>query len=464
MKYISTRGAAPEIDFRKAVLTGLASDGGLYVPASWPAPPAEFWTGLRAMSFEDAAAGVLSLFAGATLSKDELAAMARRAYASFDRPEIAPVDEIGDGDFLLELFHGPTLAFKDIAMSMLAQLYDWALADAARGKTIIGATSGDTGGAAIHAFAGSEKAEIFMLHPLGRISEVQRRIMTTATDRNVVNIAVEGSFDDCQRIVKMLFADRDLAAAVDLGGVNSINWVRLAIQTVYYATSGAMFDRPMSYVVPTGNFGDVFAGYVAKKMGAPVARLGVAVNVNDIMRRAIETGVYEPQKTLATTSPSMDIQIASNFERLLFDAFGRDAASLRALMDGFDEAGRMVLPEPVREAISVDFSAARASESAVSAKIDAIYKTRGMMIDPHTAVGLVALDQLREAGDFDGPAICLATAHPAKFPDAVETACGARPQLPERYRDLMKRDERLLTAKADPAEIKNIIRSKSLFI
>ncbi len=463
MRYISTRGQSPAIGFREAVLTGLAPDGGLYMPESWPRIPDAIRSGFQSRSFSDVAAATLAEFAGDEISEPELQVLARRAFGAFDRPEVAPLVALGGDDYLLELFHGPTLAFKDVAMRMLAELYGWALEGAARGKTIIGATSGDTGGAAISAFAGSSKAEVFMLHPHGRISDVQRRMMTTVSAGNIVNIAVDGTFDDCQSIVKTLFSDEYLKASLDLGGVNSINWVRLAVQTVYYFTAAAKFDGAVSFVVPTGNFGDVFAGYAAKQMGARVGRFGVAVNTNDIMRRAIETGAYEPKSARPTTSPSMDIQVASNFERLIFEALGRDAAALNGLMREFERDRRMVLPDAVRRYIAADFCADRADESEVSAKIRKIFDDAGMLIDPHTAVGLVVLDKLRRRGEIDGPAVSLATAHPAKFPDAVKAASGVHPDLPSRYKDLMTRKETMANAPADAKVIRELILERSLF-
>ena len=389
--------------------------------------------------------------------------MAERAYGAFDAPETTPLEALGGDDWLLELFHGPTLAFKDVAMRMLAQLYDWALEGEKRGKTIIGATSGDTGGAAISAFAGARQSEVFMLHPKGRISEVQRRMMTTTGAENVFNIAIDGSFDDCQTIVKRLFADEALAARLDLGGVNSINWVRLAIQTVYYFTAVRRLGAPASFIVPTGNFGDVFAGYAAKQMGLAVKRLAVAVNDNDIMRRAIRTGVYAPSGARPTTSPSMDIQVASNFERLLFEALDRDSEALCRLMEAFERDGRMIIPESALKRIRADFCADKAGEAEVAEKIREMHDRTGRIVDPHTAVGLVALDKLRAEGEIAGPAIVLATAHPAKFPDAVKAACGETPSLPPSYRDLMTRREVMLEAPADQAAVRAIILSETRF-
>jgi threonine synthase len=463
MRFLSTRGGAPEIGFRDVVLSGLASDGGLYAPAAWPVLPASTIAAFSGRRFPEVAARILAEFAGAEVSEQEIRAMAERAFAAFDAPEIAPLRPLGDEVHLLELFHGPTLAFKDIAMRMLRALYDWALGDASRGKTIIGATSGDTGGAAVDAFAGSSNAEIFMLHPKGRISDVQRRMMTTVRAENIVNIAIEGTFDDCQRIVKTLFADETLKACLELGGVNSINFVRLAVQTVYYFTAAAALGRPASIIVPTGNFGDVFAGYAARQMGLAVNRLGVAVNANDIMRRALTTGVYEPRAATATSSPSMDIEVASNFERLIYEEAGRDPRIVRDLMGEFEETGRMVLPPEMLRKIETGFCAESASEAEVASEIRDVLARTGMRVDPHTAVGLACLRKLRSRGAIEEPAICLATAHPAKFPEAVRAASGVYPELPARLEGLMTREERMIVAPAKAGAVRRLILERSHF-
>jgi threonine synthase len=462
MRFISTRGAAPEIGFREAVLTGLAPDGGLYVPAQWPRLDDDDLSFFGRGSFAESAARVLALYAGDAIDPARLSVLAARAYAAFDHPGVAPLRPLTDDTSVLDLFHGPTLAFKDVAMRMLAELYGWALQGAPRGKTIIGATSGDTGGAAVAAFAGKAAVEVFMLHPKGRISDVQRRMMTTAAAPNIHSLAVEGTFDDCQRIVKTLFSDETLAKACDLGGVNSINWVRLAVQSTYFLTAAA--QRPgAAFVVPTGNFGDIFAGYAAKRMGARIGALVAATNQNDIVRRAIETGVYAPAGVAATTSPSMDIQVASNFERLLFEASGRDADAVSDLMNSFARAGHFEIPTPWRAPIAADFAAERADETEVAAMMRGVIEEYGQLIDPHTAVGLVATERLRRAGRLDGSAICLATAHPAKFPDAVEAATGIRPELPPRLAGLMTAEERYDDAPSDPAAIRSHILAKSLY-
>jgi threonine synthase len=463
MTFISTRGGAAPISFRQAVLSGLAPDGGLYMPAAWPRLSPADRAGFGTAPFADAAARTLALYAGDEIDAGALVAMARRAYAPFDHPETAPLRRLSDDTDLLELFHGPTLAFKDVAMRMLAELYGWALEGARRGKTIIGATSGDTGGAAVAAFADKPGVEVFMLHPKGRISEVQRRIMTTSRAANIHNIAVEGTFDDCQRIVKSLFADDRVNRALDLGGVNSINWVRLAVQSTYFLASAA--KRPDAhYIVPTGNFGDIFAGFAAKRMGAAVGMLAAATNRNDIVRRAIETGAYAPDAVAATTSPSMDIQVASNFERLLFESSGRDAAATAAMMAAFAREGRFSIPAAWRGAIAADFASARADEDEVAAKMRRLQETQGLLVDPHTAVGLVALDKLRATGRLKGRAVALATAHPAKFPDAVLAATGAAPRLPERLAAMMAAEERCETAPAHAAEVRRLMMEKSAFV
>lgn len=455
MRFVSTRGASPAISFRQAVLSGLAPDGGLYMPEQWPR--FEDPSALEGLEFAAAAARILARYSSDEISEAELHEIAKRAFAPFGSPQVAPLRKITGDTHILELFHGPTLAFKDIAMRMLAGLYDWALGDDASIMTIIGATSGDTGGAAIDAFAGSSRAEIFMLHPKGRVSDVQRRMMTTTGSSNVVNIAIEGSFDDCQRIVKTLFADAALNQRLRLGGVNSINWVRLAVQTVYYATALSHFGRPASFIVPTGNFGDAFAGYVAKKMGFPVVKIGVATNANDVMRRVLETGIYAPRGVTPTTSPSMDIEVASNFERLLFESSGRDPVAVVSLMKNLTTSGRFVVPERWRSVMAEDFVAEQASEMEVAEMIARRLREDRVMIDPHTAVGLVALEKLRRDGRIVGPAVSLATAHPAKFPDAVEAACGTRPALPEGHKDLLSRAEDMVTAPADAAIVRKLI-------
>lgn len=462
MRYISTRGGAAAAGFDEVLLAGLAPDGGLYVPETWPrlgeSPPAD-------ESFASVAARVLSLFAEPWLSRAELEAMAAKAFSGFGRKEVAPLVRVDDEDFLLELFHGPTLAFKDVAMQMAARMFERALAERKQRATIIGATSGDTGAAAIEAFRGRENIEVFILHPRGRVSEVQRRMMTTVADSNVTNIAVEGTFDDCQKIVKALFADRAFAAEVSLAGINSINWARIAVQSVYYFTAFARFSeetgaRSAVFSVPTGNFGDAFAGYSAMRLGAPIDRLILAVNANDILHRALTTGRYRPAGAKATSSPAMDIQVASNFERLLFEASGRNAKATAALMGDLAGKGAFEIPPESLARMRRDFLSEQASDAEVGATIARIHRKCGRLIDPHTAVGLTAAAKLRNSGGLAGPVITLATAHPAKFPETIAEATGLTPALPERFKDLYDLAERTMPAPADAAAIREIILAK----
>ncbi len=460
MKYLSTRGAAPEIGFRDVLLTGLAPDGGLYMPASLPPLSPVEVEKISSGSLAGAVAAILAPFAAPDINIATLERLAEDAYATFDHPQAVPLRRLSDNIWVLELFHGPTLAFKDVAMQMLARLYDWALASDKDRRTILGATSGDTGGAAVAAFAGSPTAELFMLHPYGRISGVQRRIMTTATAPNIHNIAVDGTFDDCQRLVKALFVDPQLVQARRLTGVNSINWVRLIVQAAYYFTAAGQLPSgavDLVFVTPTGNFGDAFAGYVARRMGLRMEPIAVAVNQNDIMRRVLTEGVYRPGAVAQTSSPSMDIQLASNFERLMFEASGRDAEWVRSAMDDLARDGQVRLPSSVLRTMQADFVAASASEPDVARTIAETYGQYGLLIDPHTAVGLACLAQLRRLGVATGPAIILATAHPAKFPEAIEHATGLVPPAPPALNEIMHLDERFVRAKADLASIRQII-------
>lgn len=460
MEYVSTRGRASAVDFEGALLAGLAPDGGLFMPVRWPLLTVKEGRAIGEKPYADAAADILKLFTGDTFDAAALKTMAAEAYAGFDDPAVAPMRQVGDEDFILELFHGPTLAFKDFAMQVLGRMFDAALERRNETLTIIVATSGDTGSAAIEALKSCARVNVVVLHPEGRVSEVQRRMMTGVIAPNVCNIAVDGSFDDCQAIVKTLFADEAFVRSVRLGGVNSINWARLAAQTVYYFTAwtaAAKNDEAVSFVVPTGNFGDVFAGYAAKRMGLPVAKLGVAANANDILHRAISAGDYTPHGVKPTASPSMDIQVASNFERLLFEAKGRDHDALRAAMDAFARDKSMRIDETTLAAIREDFVSAAISQEETLEEIARHEKATGDLIDPHTAVARAAAIRLRDAGTLSGKIITLSTAHPAKFPDAVKQATGRTPALPERYADLVDRPEEMQKAPADPAAVKTMI-------
>ena len=458
MRYLSTRGAAEPLEFEDVLLEGLARDGGLYVPETWPTLKPDDVAGFAGKPYADVAEAVMRPFAGG-VDPAALRAIIDRAYTTFRVDEIAPLkplDAIAPNLHLLELWHGPTLAFKDVAMQVLGGLFDHVLEKRGERVTIIGATSGDTGSAAIEAVRRCEHASIFILHPHGRTSEVQRRQMTTVDAPNVHNLAVEGTFDDCQAAVKAMFGDGAFRDEVSLGAVNSINWARIVAQSVYYVTSALTLgaeNRPVSYVVPTGNFGDVFAGYVAKRMGAPVGRLVVATNDNDILDRTLRTGRHEPRGVAATTSPSMDIEVSSNFERLLYEATGRDAEAVRALMDRANQ-GRYDLPADAARAIEAEFSSHRASE----AEVDEAMRAPLVPTDPHTAVGLVAAAKARRDG-LQGPLVTLSTAHPAKFPDAVEAATGDRPALPRRLSGLMEAKERYARAPNDLAALRQAVRA-----
>jgi threonine synthase len=451
MQYESTRGKAARLDFEGVTLAGLASDGGLYVPETWPTLSRDEIAALGGLSYVETAVRVMMPFVGGSVSEDELRQLCTQAYSTFSHEAVTPLVQLNSQHWLLELFHGPTLAFKDIALQLLGLLFETFLAKRDGGLTIIGATSGDTGSAAIDAVAGREKIDIFMLHPEGRISEVQRRQMTTVLAPNVHNLAIRGSFDDAQAIVKALFNDRAFAAQFDLSAVNSINWARLMAQIVYYFYAGVRLgapDRPIAFSVPTGNFGDVFAGYVAARMGLPVARLIVATNVNDILHRALTSGDYSAVDVTQTAAPSMDIQVSSNFERLLFDLAGRDGGALSGMMAEFEATRSLSIPPDMLKSASTLLSSARIDGDGMSLAMRWASDKAGQVVDPHTAIGLAAA---REAGiDQDIPVVTLATAHPAKFRDAVERATGSRPSLPSRVANLFEREERYDTVAATP--------------
>ena len=457
MRDVSTRGEAPELAFEDVLLTGLARDGGLYVPAHWPKFSDTELAALRGRPYADVAFAVIAKFTGSEVPLDDLKAMIVDAYRAFGHPAVTPLKQLDADQWLLELFHGPTLAFKDVAMQFLARVMDWALARRKLTATIVGATSGDTGGAAIEAFKTSRHASIFILHPEGKVSEVQRRQMTTVLSPSVHNIALRGTFDDCQAILKALFNDHQFRDTVTLAGVNSINWARIVAQVVYYVTTALALGapgRPVNFTVPTGNFGDIFAGLVAKRLGAPVGRLVIATNENDILDRALKGGRYEVQGVRPSTSPSMDIQVSSNFERLLFEACGRDAGAIRRLMASLGQSGAFAIEPGPLKAIRSEFSSGSADMAETAKIIAATLETTGELIDPHTAVGYGVA---RKEQGYEGPMVTLATAHPAKFPDAVERACGRRPGLPPRLAPLMMAEERVSVLANDPKEVKAFI-------
>ncbi len=457
MKYISTRGEAPSLGFDDVLLAGLARDGGLYVPEIWPQMTPHEISSLAGQSYAEVALEITRRFTGDAFALEELEAIIERAYGAFGHPAVAPLVQVDHRTWLLELFHGPTLAFKDVAMQLLAPMMDAVLARDGKRVTIVGATSGDTGSAAIEAFRGRDAIDVFILHPHGRVSEIQRRQMTTVLDDNVHNIALDGTFDDCQALLKALFNDHAFRDRIGLAGVNSINWARVLAQVVYYFTSAVALgapDRTVSFVVPTGNFGDIFAGYVAGRMGLPLERLVVATNINDILHRALTTGRYDTGTVTPTSSPSMDIQVSSNFERLLFDACGRDGTHIRRLMQGLAQSGGFGIEAAALERMKLLFESQRVDEDGCAARIAGCLRETGLLLDPHSAIGLEAANRMERT---DTAVICLATAHPAKFPDAVERASGRRPSLPERIADIAQRPERVTRLPNDIDAVKTFI-------
>jgi threonine synthase len=462
VRYVSTRGEAPPLGFVEATLAGLARDGGLYVPAAWPRLDPQVIAGFVGRPYAEVAVEVMRPFVGDAIADSDLARMIREACGSFRHPAVAPLTQFGVSDFVLELYHGPTLAFKDLAMQLLGRLMDHALAARGERTTIVVATSGDTGGAAVEAFRGRARTDLFVLFPQGRISDVQRRMMTAAGDENVHALAIEGTFDDCQAIVKGMFNHHAFSDRVRLSGVNSINWARIVAQVVYYFTAAVALGSPhrkLAFTVPTGNFGDVYAGYVARAMGLPIDRLVIATNVNDILARTIATGTYDLRDVVPTSSPSMDIQVASNFERLLFEAYGRDGGAVRALMASLAQSQRFTLSAPALAAIRAVFSADRADEEETAAAIRTMLRETGHLVDPHTAVGIAVAE--KETRDRSVPMVVLGTAHAAKFPDAVEAACGVRPTLPEFLADLDRRPERITALPVDQSAVERHILSRS---
>ncbi|MFK4812942.1 threonine synthase [Devosia sp. ZW T5_3] len=461
MQFVSTRGQAPALGFSDAVLAGLAADGGLYVPQSWPQLSAADIASYAGKPYADVAFDIINRFVDGEIAPAKLKAIIDEAYASFRHPSVTPLVELEPNHFVLELFHGPTLAFKDVAMQFLSRIMDHILAERGLRATIVGATSGDTGSAAIEAFRGRDTTDIFILHPLGRTSPVQRLQMTTVLDANVHNIALEGTFDDCQNVVKAMFNNHKFRDSVRLSGVNSINWGRIVAQIVYYVTAAVSLGSPhrkVSFTVPTGNFGDIFAGYCAKAMGLPIERLIIATNANDILRRTMDTGRYEMEGVSPTISPSMDIQISSNFERLLFEAAGRDATAVVRMMDSLKQSGGFALPERALANIRRDFAAGTTGEAETRATIAVTLKNSDYLLDPHTAVGVhVARAQAWSAT----PMVTLATAHPAKFPSAVKDASGIEPALPAWLGDLYGREERLTVLANDQTLVEDFIAART---
>jgi threonine synthase len=456
MRYVSTRGKARTLGFEDALLAGLAEDGGLYLPESWPSLGDV--SALAGLSYADLALRVITPFVGGEIEPAALARMAREAYAGFDDPDVAPLRALGNGEYLLELFHGPTLSFKDYALQLVGRLFDHALARRGERVTVIGATSGDTGSAAIDSLRDRQSIDVFILHPKGRVSEVQRRQMTTVDAPNIHNIAIEGHFDDCQDLVKAMFADQRFRAEMKLSAVNSINWARVMCQTVYYVRAAAKLG-PLAVAVPTGNFGNIFAGWVARRMGAPIRQLIIGSNRNDILTRFVETGVMQMHDVVPTLSPAMDIQVSSNFERLLFELWGRDAARVTSAMEQFRKSGEYAVDAKTLAAMREIFAAIALDDEGTKRVIREVHAATGALIDPHTAVGIYAGRAKRR--DTSIPLVAIATAHPAKFPEAVEEATGRRPILPPSMADLFDRGERLAVLPNELARVQAFIRERA---
>ncbi|WP_208437854.1 threonine synthase [Bartonella taylorii] len=461
MKYISTRGEAPVLGFTETIMTGLASDGGLYLPEKFPQLSPDALRALRGQSYTTIAKTILWPFVNNEIEYKSFENMIAESYATFRHPVTCPLLQTGTDEFILELFHGPTLAFKDVAMQFLSRLMDYVLTKKNRRATVIAATSGDTGGAAIQAFAEREHSDIFILFPKGRVSAVQQRQMTTNHSTNVHAIAIEGNFDDCQALVKAMFNDHNFRQKKALSGVNSINWARIMAQIVYYFSSALSLgapDRTVSFTVPTGNFGDIFAGYVAARMGLPIAQLVIATNDNDILVRTLANGIYETHPITHTTSPSMDIQVSSNFERLLFESSDRNSMRIRNTMENLEKLGYFNLGEKQLKNIRSLFSAGKSNVAETAQMIDRVYKESGYLADPHTAV---ALKVARENKQPHIPMIVLSTAHPAKFPDAIKNACGFNPPWPSCLNGLMEREEHFIDLANDEKIVKDYISLKS---
>ena len=452
MRYVSTRGRAAELGFCDALLAGLATDGGLYVPQTWPKQPT-----MTGSTYASKAASLMAPYVEGEIPQDVFAQLCATAYSTFRDPAVVPLVQIAPEHYLLELFHGPTLAFKDVALQLIGQLFDYVLTQRNQRVMIVGATSGDTGSAAIDGVKGCKNVDIVILYPNGRVSDVQRRQMTTITSPNVHTVAVDGTFDDCQDLVKAMFNDAPFREANSLSAVNSINWARVMAQTVYYFTALETLGRSASFSVPTGNFGNVLAGWIAKQMGADIEKLIVGSNSNDILTRFFETHSMDMVPVVPTLSPSMDIQISSNFERLLFDMNNRDGAATTEQLNRFRQTGKMsVEPDQFAKWITPTFRAHRANDAETLAVMKRVYGESGMLVDPHTAVGIASAEACAEPGV---PTITLATAHPAKFPDAVKKATGVHPALPDHVADLFDREERIVNLPNDLQAIEAFVAS-----
>lgn len=462
MRYISTRGKAPALSFSDVLLAGLAEDGGLYLPETWPSFSLSEWQAMRGLPYPELAARVLAPFVGDDIDEATLRRLCAQAYAGFDHPAIVPLTQVEDGLFVQELFHGPTLAFKDMAMQVLGQLFEHVLTQRDSHVTIVGATSGDTGSAAIEACRGRKRLSVIILHPKGRTSEVQRRQMTTVLDANITNLAVEGTFDDCQDLVKACFADAPFRQDMHLSAVNSINWARIAAQVPYYVYAALNFgapEREVSFAVPTGNFGNILAAWTARKMGLPVRHLCVGSNRNDILTRFLNANDMTMKEVVPSLSPSMDIQVSSNFERLLFELLGRDAEACARIMTTFRTSGHMDVPAEAWNTARELFSGLALDDAGTETEIRTLHQRSNYLADPHSAIGIAAGRRFREPGV---PMVAMATAHPAKFPDAMVAATGIHPALPVHLEDLFSREERYRTVPATPDAVKDAVRAAVL--
>ncbi len=454
MRYVSTRGGAPELGFSEVLLAGLAADGGLYVPAEWPTLPAA----PRNADYAQRAAQVMQCFVGDDITPDALLAMCREAYAAFAHPAVVPLVQTGAHDFVQELFHGPTLAFKDVALQLVGRLFDHVLTEQGRRVTIVGATSGDTGSAAIDGVRHCANVDIVILYPHRRTSDVQRRQMTTVDSPNVRVVAIDGTFDDCQDLVKAMFNDVSFRERMCLSAVNSINWARVMAQVVYYVVACDLLCGSVSFCVPSGNFGNVFSGWIAKQMGAPIEQLVVASNANDILTRFFNDNDMRAEPVVPSLSPSMDIQVSSNFERLLFEMNGRDGGLTAEQLQRFRASGRLsVEPDQRQRHLAGVFGAGRIDDNATLEVMSDVYRRSRMLLDPHTAVGVGVAERMRAAGQLHGTVVTLGTAHPAKFPDAVVTATGVHPPLPAHLADLFERSERFDVLPNDLAAVEGYV-------
>ena len=459
MKYISTRDNSKEYSFEDVFIKGLADDGGLFIPKQVKKYSTEELESLSSLSYQDLAKKIIHPFIGDFMSENELSDIVDRSYSVFRKDNTVDLIKVGDVK-LLELFHGPTLAFKDIAMQLLGNFYEYYLKKTNKNINVIVATSGDTGAAAIDAIKGKKNMNIFVLHPHNKVSLVQRKLMSTVKEKNVYNIAIEGNFDDCQNLVKSMFADKEFSNLINMSGVNSINWARIIAQSVYYFYTYFQIkdDRPINFSVPTGNFGDVYAGYLSKKMGLPINKLIVATNQNDILHRAISEGKYEAEIVLETNSPSMDIQIASNFERLIYDLNDFDDHETQKIMSGIKEDGKYIIPEDKMKKIDRDFLSASINENEVLDIIKEVHAMHNIVLDPHSAIGFGALKKV----NIDGNNVVLATAHPCKFPEAIDKSIGTKPSLPEELKYVMDEKENYDIIANNLSKTKQYIKEKIL--